>query len=107
MFEVDQSSILDAFSRVRKYGCSFANRARLVFATPLWQFHLTLEENLEKSIGSLNEFIEHQEDDKLDAWVFAIGDPSYALNLDLLAQTTKRLLIFLSSHDPANTDIIK
>lgn len=107
MFDVDQSSIIDAFSRVRKYGCSFANKARLVFATPPWQLHLTLEENLEKSLGSLNEFIERQEDDKLDAWVFAISDPSYARDLDLLAQTTKRLLIFLSLHDPAATDIMK
>src|SRR5437764_14145621 len=104
--ETDQFLIFEEFSKIRKYGCFLAAKANLAFSTPSWQSGLTLEENLALGLRSLNDFIEHQESDELDAWVFTITDSTYALDLATLSKTLKRILSFLSTHDPSASNIM-
>ncbi len=106
MSETDQPNASEEFSKVRKHGCSLEKQAKIQFATPPWDSDLSLEENLARSIESLNGFIENVEKDKLDIWIFTICDRRYSINLRILAKTTNRILSYLSDNDPARTNIL-
>jgi FPC/CPF motif-containing protein YcgG len=95
-----QPDYIAAFSQVVGRSCSFAERARSVFATSYWNSTRGLRENLGAALPSLNTFMQRQETERLDAWIFAIPNPVYASSVATLASTAHTILAFLADHDP-------
>jgi len=61
MSKPTQSGIPEDFSEIRKYGCRFANMARVVFSTPSWRSDIALDK--------LEVQIQHNEAD-LSTWLY-------------------------------------
>ncbi|NEP00351.1 MAG: hypothetical protein F6K58_17060 [Symploca sp. SIO2E9] len=78
--------------------CVFAKTAK-VWGAPSWESSLTLEENIVKAVPHLIHFVTAGAFEGLN--IFAFQMPAeYGLSVDILAETTRRVLVVLNNEDP-------
>lgn len=107
MSQIDQFRPDEELSRIRAHGCLMARTGKIRFSRPQWNGDLSLEENLSMCLPDLDEFVREIETAKSDVWIFSINDPEYSKDLSTLAKTLKRILSFLSEHDPAQNHCMR
>jgi len=87
--------------------CLFAKTAK-VWGSDEWDFSISLERNVEKSIPRLIKFLS---DDctlqKVDAFVFEVRGRQFSATMDAFADTVRRVLSTVAEHDPTGRNCME
>lgn len=100
-YDPSTSPSLDGFRAVQQHTqCIFAPIAR-VWGHPAWAVGSPLEDNLAAGLGAFERFVKVAGHEWLDGYVIELAEEQYGATLPALARSVKRVLQFLSDHDPA------
>jgi len=83
--------------------CIFSPTSKM-WGSPGFDLALTLEQNIERFIPTLINFILISRLEHLDAFVFEFTDPHYSESVETVGATMKRLLTCLDRYDPGKSN---
>jgi len=82
--------------------CLFAKKA-IVWGSYPWDSHLSLEENVVKSIPALARFYEYGREQKLDGFVFEVQGIEYSRDVEIFGETVRRVMRVVGDNDPSDS----
>jgi len=97
---VQRNGSLARFQTVQRNSrCLFA-KAALIWGCAEWDVSKSLEDNVARSIPTLNQFLLRGEQEGLDGFLFEVRGKEYFKDIDTFGQTVRRVLTAISENDP-------